>query len=104
MKHFIPVATLDELPETEGKSFRINNIVIALFKLPTGEVYAVEDSCPHVGAPLYNGLIEDKTVTCLWHSWCFNLEDGSSSTCPGVSIKTYPVKIQDQKVFVEIET
>jgi nitrite reductase (NADH) small subunit len=103
MKRLIPVAQLNELVESEGKAVRVNNQVIALFKLPSGEVYAVENSCPHVGAPLDNGLVEDKKLTCLWHSWCFDLETGNSTNFPGASIKTFPVKIENEQVFIEIE-
>jgi nitrite reductase (NADH) small subunit len=102
MPHFVPVASFDELNETQGKAVRVNNLLIALFKLTSGQVYAVENSCPHIGAPLDNGLIEDKNIICLWHGWSFSLESGISSNCPGVSIKTYPTKVQDGQVFIEI--
>jgi nitrite reductase (NADH) small subunit len=102
MKHFIPLILLNELKENEGKAIRVNDLVIALFKLPSGEVFAIENSCPHIGAPLDNGLIEDKNITCLWHGWCFDLQTGHSINCPGVSVKTYPIKIQDQKVWIQV--
>ena len=100
---FIPVASLDELQENEGKPLKINNQVIALFKLRSGEVHAIENSCPHVGAPLDNGILEEKELSCLWHGWKFDLETGLSTSCPGVSIKVYPVKIEQNTVFVGLE-
>ncbi|MDJ0626326.1 MAG: Rieske 2Fe-2S domain-containing protein [Candidatus Caenarcaniphilales bacterium] len=100
MDNFIKVASLNELSETEGKAIKINNHNIALFKLASGEVYAIENSCPHVGAPLHNGTIEGKELTCLWHSWCFDLETGESTNCPGVSIKKFQTKVEDQSVFL----
>lgn len=102
MKHFIPVANLDDLSEKEGKAIRINNLAIALFKLSSGEVFAIENSCPHIGVPLDNGLIEEKNITCLWHGWCFNLQTGDSTNCPGVKVQTYPVKIEGNKIWLEI--
>ncbi|HEY9885776.1 MAG TPA: Rieske 2Fe-2S domain-containing protein [Vampirovibrionales bacterium] len=101
MNEYIEVADLKDLDDTEGKPIKIKNLALALFKLPSGEVYAIEDSCPHIGAPLHNGLIENGHVTCLWHSWCFNLDTGESSNCPGVKIKTYTTKIKDGKVFLK---
>ncbi len=102
MKKFIPIANLDELSETEGKAFRINNLAIALFKAGSDQVFALENSCPHIGAPLDNGLVQDKTLTCLWHGWCFDLETGHSSNCPGIKVQTYTTKIEDNKVWIEI--
>lgn len=102
MPHFIPVAALSELSEDSGKAIRVNNEVVALFKLDNGEIFAVENSCPHVGAPLDNGIVEDKAITCLWHGWSFDLLTGNSTNCPGVKIKTYPIKIQDGQVWLEV--
>ncbi|MDX1919960.1 MAG: Rieske 2Fe-2S domain-containing protein [Candidatus Caenarcaniphilales bacterium] len=102
MENYQKVANLSEFTSEEGLPIKVNNLCLALFKLKDGEVYAIENSCPHVGAPLHNGLIEDKKVTCLWHGWCFDLASGDSTNCPGVKIKSFPVKVVKDEVWVAV--
>jgi nitrite reductase/ring-hydroxylating ferredoxin subunit len=52
---------------------------------------------------LDNGILEEKELSCLWHGWKFDLETGLSTSCPGVSIKVYPVKIEQNTVFVGLD-
>ena len=44
--------------------------------LEGGRYYAIDDHCPHQGAPLCDGMVSEGTVTCTWHGWRFGLEDG----------------------------
>jgi hypothetical protein len=32
-----------------------------------GEVYAIENRCPHVGYPLETGSVRNGVLTCIWH-------------------------------------
>ena len=93
--NYLYACQLDNLQVNEGKPIKLQNLALALFKTESGKVWAIENSCPHIGAPLDNGLVEKETITCLFHNWCFNLQTGSSTNCPGVKVKTYPVKIQN---------
>jgi nitrite reductase/ring-hydroxylating ferredoxin subunit len=94
------VGPLDKFESGNGKSVRIYNNVIAIVKTSSGEVFAIEDACPHIGAPLNNGIVEDSVLTCLWHGWSFDLKNGESTNCPGVCVKTFPVEIINNEVFV----
>ena len=101
-ENWLEIANLNDLIINEGKAIRVNNLSIALFRLPDDQVYAIENSCPHIGAPLDSGIVENKTITCLWHSWCFSLIDGYSTNCPNVKVQTYPTKVEKDKVFLQI--
>lgn len=52
--------------EIDGKPLgrRICNEPIAFFRGPEGRVAAVEDFCPHRGAPLSLGYVEAGTLVC----------------------------------------
>ncbi|OWZ52216.1 hypothetical protein J010_04903 [Cryptococcus neoformans] len=71
------------------------------------ELYCMEETCPHLGAPLSHAEIEDiedtRAIVCPWHQYDFDLKDGSSST--GLQACTYEVKVQgiedDAEVWVE---
>ena len=39
-------------------------------------VYAVENLCPHNGAPVEGGFVHDATITCAAHGFLFDLGSG----------------------------
>jgi len=41
------------------------------------EVYALQAFCPHLEAPLFQGSVAGRTVTCPWHRWRFDLRSGA---------------------------
>lgn len=74
--------------------------VIAVFK-NDGGLHAIDDFCPHMGAALSGGHVEDGMVTCPWHAWRFRLCDGAWADNPKIRIGSYPVRIVDG--FIEVE-
>lgn len=66
-----------------------------------GEFYAIEDFCPHKGAPLSEGTLCGHVVECGWHGWEFDVRTGQCLTVVD-KIKTYPLKIEDGVLSVEI--
>jgi nitrite reductase (NADH) small subunit len=100
--HTIRLANIEEIPEGEGREFRVGERFVALFRID-GQFYALEDMCPHAGAPLNNGPVQNGTVTCLWHGWRFNLHNGACLAPPrGPNVPTYPVTIQGQDLYVTL--
>ena len=68
--------TLDEIA---GKPLgrKICNESMVLFRAPNGEVSALEDFCPHRGAPLSLGFVRDGRLVCGYHG----LEVGTDGRC-----------------------
>ncbi|MGQ4810336.1 3-phenylpropionate/cinnamic acid dioxygenase ferredoxin subunit [Candidatus Entotheonellaceae bacterium PAL068K] len=98
----IRLASIEEVPESEGREFRVGKRFVALFRFEN-QFYAMEDRCPHAGAPLNNGPVQDGTVMCLWHGWCFNLHDGACVNLPrGIDVPTYPVSVRGHDVYVTL--
>lgn len=73
---------------------------IALFE-SGGKFYAIDNLCPHKGAPLAHGHVEDCRLTCSWHAWEFDLKTGECFTLPEAAVKTYPVKIEGGEIYVK---
>ena len=96
---FETVAKVGDLVEGLGVPLTIAGRAVALF-LVDGEYYAIDDSCPHQSLPLYDGIIVERTVTCLAHGWRFNLTDGSNFDNPRLCIATYPVRIVGEEIQV----
>jgi len=74
---------------------------LAVFNVD-GEFYAIENFCPHKGAPLSEGVLCGHVVECGWHGWEFDVRTGQCLTVAD-TIKTYPLKIEDGVVSVVLE-
>lgn len=67
-----------------------------------GEFYAIENSCPHRGAPLSEGSVCGYVVECGLHGWEFDVRTGYCLTVAD-KIKTYPLQIEDGIVSVVLD-
>jgi nitrite reductase/ring-hydroxylating ferredoxin subunit len=96
------LANIHDIPEGEGRDYHVNGHYVAVFHYE-GQFYALEDICPHAGAPLYNGDLRDGTVMCMWHGWRFNLHDGVCINLPrACNVNTFPVTIRGQDLYVTL--
>ena len=93
------VARVGDLVEGRGVEVLIDGHAIALF-LDEGFYFAIDNACPHQGAPLCDGVVFDKSVTCLWHGWRFSLEDGRWLDSPRTRVGSYPVRVVGDEIQV----
>jgi nitrite reductase (NADH) small subunit/3-phenylpropionate/trans-cinnamate dioxygenase ferredoxin subunit len=98
------VAKVGEIPEGQGRVFEIDGALVAIF-LAGGTYYALDDACPHQGAPLSDGIVfdQDKSVTCTWHGWRFSLENGRHLEGSRCRVATYPVRVQGDEIQVAFD-
>ena len=69
-----------------------------------GYYYAIDDACPHRGAPLCDGIVYDQSVTCTWHGWRFSLVDGRWLDNPRTRVEyPYPVRLVGDLIQVAID-
>ncbi len=54
---------------------------LALFRNDAGEVFALEDRCPHRRVPLSPGVVKAGGLQCPYHGWTF---DGASGRCTDI--------------------
>ncbi len=104
MSEFVKVATLSDFdPPDEGVFIEVEGTQIALFKIED-RIYAVEEKCPHRGAPLSEGQLIGKELRCPWHGARFDLETGKA-LCPPAqrAIKCYPVQVVGDEVRIQLE-
>ncbi len=101
-KTYRTVARVGEVADGSGIPVEVDDRIVALF-LDGGVYYAIDDCCPHQGAPLNDGLVTDRTVTCLWHGWRFSLEDGRWIDSPRIKVATYPVRVIGDEIQVAVD-
>ena len=102
MGEYQTVCRVSEVPEGEGKTVEVNGKLVAVV-CEGGRFHAIDDVCPHMGAALSGGYLEDGVVTCPWHAWRFRLADGAWADSPKVKTGCYPVRVTGDSIEVLIE-
>jgi nitrite reductase/ring-hydroxylating ferredoxin subunit len=98
-KRYHKVASVQEIKPGSGMSVEVDGDDVAIFNFD-GEFYAINDLCPHRGAPLSEGFLDAGKVFCAWHCFDFNLKTGESATVPSLRVQTYEVKVEGEDVFI----
>ena len=103
MSEFQSVARVGEIPEGQGRAFAVNGTMVGVF-LSQGRYLAINDFCPHMGASLADGHVEDDAVMCPWHAWRFNLRDGTWLDNSKSSIRSacYEVRLDGDQIQVSV--
>jgi 3-phenylpropionate/trans-cinnamate dioxygenase ferredoxin subunit len=102
MTAFVRVAKLDEIPTGRARLVFVEGKAIALFKVE-GEVYALDDSCPHLGSSLGMGRQDGAFVTCRAHGLCFDVRTGRMRGVNGLCAKTYGVQVVAGDISIDID-
>lgn len=81
-----------------------DGILIAVFKLEDG-YYAINDECSHDEASLSEGEVLEKCqVECPMHGARFDIKTGKDLSLPAVvPVKSYPTKVVNGTVFIEVD-
>ena len=91
---WIRVGRATDVPLLEGRSVRIGDARIAIFRLPSGWA-AIDHSCPHAGGPLADGIVADRCVICPLHNRRYSLLSGERQDAGGARVRTYHVRERD---------
>ncbi|MBD0265816.1 MAG: Rieske (2Fe-2S) protein [Tolypothrix sp. Co-bin9] len=116
--NWIKVLAQDELPANERKVVKVEQRAILLLH-HDNEIYAVENSCPHLGLPMRKGkLTEDGAITCPFHRSAFDLRTGNikewSPFPPGIgkmmgmmskqkAIAVFPTRVDEGSIWIGLE-
>lgn len=69
-----------------------------------GQYFAGENKCPHAGAPLHTGHInETGDIVCPYHRYCFDISTGKNTSGEGYFLKTYPIAIREDGIYIGFE-
>ncbi len=98
------VCKLSELPAGSARSIKVLARQIAVFNIE-GHIKAFDGLCKHMNAPLVQtGQIKGTLLTCKWHGWQYDIATGACIGKPMVALRQYEVEIQNDEVFVKVET
>jgi len=97
----IPVANYSNIKVRSGYSLKIDDTDIALFKVTSGEVYAIENRSPHPkGGVLSEGLVSGEYIYCPVYDWKISLKDGKVQAPDEGQVRTFKIELEDDIVFI----
>jgi len=68
-----------------------------------GSWHAFSKICPHAGGLLSDGYIDAAgNVVCPLHFYRFSIKSGFNSSGEGYRLKTYPVEIKEDGIYVKV--
>src|SRR5581483_6239166 len=80
-RYWHPVAYLHELTDDHPTVFvRILGENLVLFRDKSGNVGLLGDQCPHRGASLLYGRVEERGIACAYHGWLFDTKGNCLET------------------------
>jgi len=98
---FETIAKIGQLQEGEGTAVAVKDRMVALFR-EQDQYFAIDDFCPHMGASLSSGYLENGVVTCPWHAWRFCIKDGKWCDNPKIGIDSFPVRVVGDDIQVQV--
>jgi p-cumate 2,3-dioxygenase ferredoxin component len=104
MSETVVLCGIDEVTEGEIRQASLpDGSHVALYRVD-GTIYATADMCTHGEASLSEeGILTGKIVECTFHFGTFDVTTGEPTGMPcEVALKTYPVKVIDQQVCIEV--
>ncbi len=101
-KTYVRVADASDVSERAASIVRVGACDVAIFRVD-GELRAYENACPHQGGPIGEGIVEDATVTCPWHAWCFDLRTGKMTLGDFAELRRFDSYVEDGAIFVAAE-
>src|SRR6266550_8493099 len=75
-RFWLPVLLSEELPEADGppKKIVVMGEELLAFRDSRGVVGVIDQHCPHRGANLWLGRVEECGIRCVYHGWKFDTE------------------------------
>ena len=68
------------------------------------EWFGFAHTCPHAGAPMTDGYVAGGcNVVCPVHNLKFNLKNGRDVNGEGYTLKTYPVEVRGDGIYLGVE-
>ena len=100
MTRWMQVAQRSEIESGESKVVKLGDERVAVFNAD-GKFYAINNTCPHQGGPLGEGVLDEESVTCPWHEWKYDLKTGCPIVTPAV--KTYALQIDGEAIWIAVD-
>ena len=101
---WVAIGSINDIPARGARCVDTPQGRIGVFRTAEGQVFAIEDHCPHKGGPLSQGIVHGTSVTCPLHNWVISLETGQAQGADEGAVRTIPVRIEGDQLFIALDT
>ncbi|WP_299567619.1 nitrite reductase small subunit NirD [uncultured Sulfitobacter sp.] len=101
MSNWMDIAALNDVPRRGARVVRTAQGCVAVFRTAEDDVYALDNSCPHKGGPLSEGIVHGASVTCPLHNWVFSLDTGEAQGADSGRVRTYPARVENGRILLD---
>jgi len=98
-RFWMPVLRAEDLPVGHAKPIRIMGEDFALYRGASGRAQVIDYRCPHRGAQMHLGWVEDDDIRCVYHGWkfdcagqCIEMPAEDPGFARKVTIGSYPTR------------
>jgi naphthalene 1,2-dioxygenase system ferredoxin subunit len=99
---WIDVSAVDNVPKGDVTAVNVDGKEVALYEVE-GSIYATDNLCTHGAARMSDGFLEGSEIECPLHQGKFDVCTGKALCAPLTeNIRIYPVKIENNRIFLNI--
>jgi nitrite reductase/ring-hydroxylating ferredoxin subunit len=120
-EEWVPVLKSNDIAAGDLVPVEVDGLAILVAADLDGKIFAIANSCPHLGTPLENGRLgEGSTIVCPLHKSAFSLENGEvvgdwcpfppilgplvlGNLAPPEKVATFPVRSKGSTIEVFID-
>ena len=102
---WVRITACENIPPREGRATVVGGRTIAIFNVGDGRFLAVDNTCPHRGGPLADGILSGDAVVCPLHAWKIDLHTGAvarPAAASGTCVRSYRSRVEAGIVLVEV--
>jgi 3-phenylpropionate/trans-cinnamate dioxygenase ferredoxin component len=100
---WIDACATDDIDAEDLIRFDHGGKIFAIYRSPDDEFFCTDGICSHEHVSLADGLVMDYVVECPKHNGQFDYRTGEAKRLPAcVNLKTFPVKVEGNRVFIEV--
>ena len=94
-RYWYPIATAGELSDENPTHFvRLLGEDLVLYQDKSGNVGLIQDHCPHRGASMLYGRVEERGIACAYHGWLYDTQGNCLET---------PAEPADSKFYLTVK-
>lgn len=98
---FTKACAVDEIPQMMPRKVDVDGRSVLLCR-EAGEVWAVDEICPHKQRSMAYGVVFGGKITCPHHQYEFDLDTGRCNRRRCAPVMTYEVEVFEDTVYVRV--
>ena len=103
MSKWVQACAADDIDQEDLIAFKHDGKDYAIYRSPDDKFYATAGHCTHENVLLSGGLVMNHIIECPKHNGRFDYRTGEAKGAPVcVNLKTYPVKNEGGKIFIDL--